>query len=325
MLSHVIPSTDRAWAQSPRAETRPAQARSRAEGPRGGSISLPLHPSFRRQGADLDSLGVPPGAGEGRFRRRLRLSVARCARARLRRPRAHRRDRRPFADDAALFAGARRLRDRASRHERDPAPRFGGPRFPRGAHQVDAGPRGRGGVRWAGPQVPDLGAGALPGPSRGRAGAGPAPARRARGSGVREDAAVSPAAPAEFSHVPVLLEEAMAALEPRAGGVYVDGTFGAGGYARALLDRGATVIAIDRDPSAIRAGAALAASSGGRLRLAEGRFGELDAIARSLGVEAADGVVLDIGVSSMQLDEAARGFSLRFDAPLDMRMGDRKS
>jgi len=132
---------------------------------------------------------------------------------------------------------------------------------------------------------------------------------------------VSPAAPAEFSHVPVLLEEAMAALEPRAGGVYVDGTFGAGGYARALLDRGATVIAIDRDPSAIRAGAALAASSGGRLRLAEGRFGELDAIARSLGVEAADGVVLDIGVSSMQLDEAARGFSLRFDAPLDMRMG----
>ena len=112
----------------------------------------------------------------------------------------------------------------------------------------------------------------------------------------------------------------MTALEPRSGGLYVDATFGAGGYARALLDRGATVIAIDRDPSAIRAGAALAASSGGRLRLAEARFGELDAVARGLGVEAADGVVLDVGVSSMQLDEAARGFSLRFDAPLDMRM-----
>ncbi len=131
---------------------------------------------------------------------------------------------------------------------------------------------------------------------------------------------MSRAAPAELSHVPVLLQEAIAALEPRGGGLYVDATFGAGGYARALLDRGATVIAIDRDPSAVRAGAALAASSGGRLRLAEARFGELDAVARRLGIEAADGVVLDIGVSSMQLDEAARGFSLRFDAPLDMRM-----
>ena len=132
---------------------------------------------------------------------------------------------------------------------------------------------------------------------------------------------MSRAAPAGLSHVPVLLDEAMAALEPRAGGLYVDATFGAGGYARALLDRGATVIAIDRDPAAVRAGAALAASSGGRLQIAEARFGELDAVARRLGAEAADGVVFDIGVSSMQLDEAARGFSLRFDAPLDMRMG----
>ena len=131
---------------------------------------------------------------------------------------------------------------------------------------------------------------------------------------------MSRAAPAEIGHVPVMLQEAMDALEPRAGGLYVDATFGAGGYARALLDRGARVIAIDRDPSAVRSGAALAASSGGRLRLAEARFGELDAVAKRLGVEAVDGVVLDVGVSSMQLDEAARGFSFRFDAPLDMRM-----
>ncbi len=95
----------------------------------------------------------------------------------------------------------------------------------------------------------------------------------------------------------------------------------AGGYSRALLDHGARVIALDRDPSAIRAGEALKASSGGRLELVEARFGELDAVAKRLGVDAVDGVVLDIGVSSMQLDEAARGFSLRFDAPLDMRMG----
>jgi 16S rRNA (cytosine1402-N4)-methyltransferase len=122
------------------------------------------------------------------------------------------------------------------------------------------------------------------------------------------------------AHVAVLLTEAVEALEVQARGVYVDGTFGAGGYSRALVDRGARVLAIDRDPSAIRAGAPLVAASGGRLQLEEARFGDLDAVARRLGVEAADGVVLDIGVSSMQLDEAARGFSLRFDAPLDMRM-----
>ena len=129
------------------------------------------------------------------------------------------------------------------------------------------------------------------------------------------------AAPAAPGHVPVLLEEAMEALAPHAGGVYVDGTFGGGGYAQALLDHGARVIALDRDPSAIRAGEKLKASSGGQLELVEARFGELDEAVKRLGVGAVDGVVLDIGVSSMQLDEAARGFSLRFDAPLDMRMG----
>jgi 16S rRNA (cytosine1402-N4)-methyltransferase len=129
------------------------------------------------------------------------------------------------------------------------------------------------------------------------------------------------AAPAAPGHVPVLLHEAMDALDPREGGVYVDGTFGGGGYTRALLDRGARVIALDRDPSAIRAGETLKASSGGQLELVEARFGELDEVAKRIGVDVMDGVVLDIGVSSMQFDEAARGFSLRFDAPLDMRMG----
>ena len=182
MLSHAIPSTDRADAQSPSAEMRPADARPRAEGLCGGSISFPLRPSLRRQGANLDSLGVPPGAGQGRFRRCLRLSVARRAGARLRRPRAHRRDRRAASDDAALFARPRRVRDRASRHERDLAPRRGGPGFFRGTVEVDAGARRRSGVRRAGAQIPDLGAGAVPGPSRTGASAGPALARRARGS-----------------------------------------------------------------------------------------------------------------------------------------------
>ncbi|HEY1862311.1 MAG TPA: 16S rRNA (cytosine(1402)-N(4))-methyltransferase, partial [Roseiarcus sp.] len=93
---------------------------------------------------------------------------------------------------------------------------------------------------------------------------------------------MSPAAPAGPGHIPVLLHEAMEKLDPRAGGLYVDGTFGGGGYARALLERGARVIALDRDPSAIRAGAGLAASSGGRLELMEARFGELEVVAGRL-------------------------------------------
>ena len=132
---------------------------------------------------------------------------------------------------------------------------------------------------------------------------------------------MSRAAPAGLGHIPVLLKEAMEALNPRADGLYIDGTLGAGGYARALLDRGARVIALDRDPSAIRAGGALKASFGGRLELVEARFSELVEVMKRIGVDAADGIVLDIGVSSMQFDEAARGFSFRFDAPLDMRMG----
>ena len=123
-------------------------------------------------------------------------------------------------------------------------------------------------------------------------------------------------------HVPVLIEEALRFLAPAAGGTYIDGTFGAGGYTRAMLDAGASVIAIDRDPSAIAAGAHLAAQAAGRLTLVEGRFAELDRIARQHGRERVDGVVLDIGVSSMQVDEAERGFSFRLEGPLDMRMGD---
>jgi len=118
-----------------------------------------------------------------------------------------------------------------------------------------------------------------------------------------------------MSHIPVLLAETLEALAVREGGLYLDGTFGAGGYTRALLERGARVVALDRDPTAIARGAALVAEFPDRLRLVEARFGALDEVARDL-----DGVALDIGVSSMQLDEAGRGFSLRFDAPLDMRM-----
>jgi 16S rRNA (cytosine1402-N4)-methyltransferase len=120
----------------------------------------------------------------------------------------------------------------------------------------------------------------------------------------------------------VLLPEVLAALAPRAGERFIDGTFGAGGYAAALIDAApdVRVLAIDRDPTAIAAGRGLADASGGRLTLVEGRFGELDRLAEAAGFAPADGVVLDIGVSSMQLDDPGRGFSFQADGPLDMRM-----
>ncbi|MGE0744356.1 MAG: 16S rRNA (cytosine(1402)-N(4))-methyltransferase RsmH [Rhodospirillales bacterium] len=123
-------------------------------------------------------------------------------------------------------------------------------------------------------------------------------------------------------HTPVLLAEVLAALAPRDGAIYVDGTFGGGGYADALLSAArCRVYGIDRDPDAVAAGAALAARHRDRLVLIEGRFGDMDALLRDRGVDAVDGVTLDVGVSSMQLDTPERGFSFRHDGPLDMRMG----
>jgi 16S rRNA (cytosine1402-N4)-methyltransferase len=123
-------------------------------------------------------------------------------------------------------------------------------------------------------------------------------------------------------HVSVLKDEAVDALAPIDGGVYIDGTFGAGGYSRAILEMAETrVIGIDRDQSAIAGGASLVEAAAGRLMLVEGRFGDLKTIVQQLGAERVDGIVLDVGVSSMQIDTAERGFSFRFDGPLDMRMG----
>ena len=122
-------------------------------------------------------------------------------------------------------------------------------------------------------------------------------------------------------HVPVMLDQVLATLSPRDGALYVDATFGAGGYTRAILAAAACkVIAIDRDPQAIAAGQGLVEANSGRLTLVEGRFGDLAHLVREAGAAAVDGVVLDIGVSSMQLDEASRGFSFLRDGPLDMRM-----
>jgi 16S rRNA (cytosine1402-N4)-methyltransferase len=134
----------------------------------------------------------------------------------------------------------------------------------------------------------------------------------------RDGASVEAAQP----HVPVLLDAVVETLKTE-GGLAIDGTFGAGGYTRALLERDPAlhVVAIDRDPTAIAAGQALVAQAQGRLRLVPGRFGDLDTLLAETGETQADRVVLDIGVSSMQLDAPERGFSFRNDGPLDMRMG----
>lgn len=128
-----------------------------------------------------------------------------------------------------------------------------------------------------------------------------------------------PVADSIARHIPVLARRVADWLGIRAGGLYIDATFGAGGYTRLILQTpGTRVIGIDRDQTAIAQGASLVEAAHGRLVLVEDRFSNLDTVP---GAAAADGIVFDLGVSSMQLDEAERGFSFRLDGPLDMRMG----
>ncbi|HMH73062.1 MAG TPA: 16S rRNA (cytosine(1402)-N(4))-methyltransferase RsmH [Bradyrhizobium sp.] len=128
--------------------------------------------------------------------------------------------------------------------------------------------------------------------------------------------------PSASRHIAVLGRQAVEMLSPRDGGIYVDATFGAGGYSRAILDTAGTrIIGIDRDRSAITGGFDLVDRSDGRLTLVEDKFSNLAGICAAQGIDAVDGVVMDVGVSSMQLDEAERGFSFRLGGPLDMRMG----
>lgn len=123
-------------------------------------------------------------------------------------------------------------------------------------------------------------------------------------------------------HMPVMLNEVLDYLNPEDGKVYVDGTFGAGGYSRAILDAAdCVVVAIDRDETALEAAQALQSLYPSRFHFVQGCFGDVAALIARLGYERVDGFVLDIGVSSMQIDQADRGFSFRFDGPLDMRMG----
>jgi 16S rRNA (cytosine1402-N4)-methyltransferase len=137
------------------------------------------------------------------------------------------------------------------------------------------------------------------------------------GRGVGLTAAGGPA-----RHIPVMLSEVIEALEPRDGKHFIDGTFGAGGSSRGLLEAArCSVLAIDRDPGAARFAESLESDFPGRLKFVLGRYAEMREIAEREGIASVDGVALDLGVSSMQLDEAERGFSFIQDGPLDMRMG----
>ena len=123
------------------------------------------------------------------------------------------------------------------------------------------------------------------------------------------------------SHTPVMLAEVLDSLAPRDGAIYVDATFGAGGYSEALLEAAdCTVWGIDRDPRAHGIGNELRKKYHDRLTVLTGRFGDMVRLLADVGVESIDGIALDLGVSSMQLDDASRGFSFRADGPLDMRM-----
>jgi len=124
-----------------------------------------------------------------------------------------------------------------------------------------------------------------------------------------------------MGHLPVMLSEVLDALQPHDGAHYIDGTFGGGGYARAILEAcDCRVLGIDRDPDAIARGRALAALYPGRLTLVHGEFSQMDRLLADAGEDGTNGVVLDLGVSSFQFDEPERGFSFRADGPLDMRM-----
>ena len=123
------------------------------------------------------------------------------------------------------------------------------------------------------------------------------------------------------AHVPVMLDEVLLALQPQCGQIIVDGTFGAGGYSQAIIDAGAGLFAIDKDPNARMVAAEFSRKYDKRFCFVNADFGTLDAHCLDRGLHEVDGVVLDVGVSSMQLDQAKRGFSFMKDGPLDMRMG----
>src|SRR6187401_1250594 len=296
-----------------------------------GPLRGELHAAARLQGARVDPRCISRSAGPRRLRGSLLLSGAGLSRDRCGGSRVDSGDRGVDRTLRVGFGRARTARTGAVRNERDTESRW------RGAGGVEREPEAsrrnyrHGVIRRSRSEVSDLGARAFPERARGghpkgaraqRAAEFPGGgAQRAWSTGMMAGGDGSAVAGGPALHIPVLGRHAIGFLNVRIGGVYIDGTFGAGGYTRAILAAAdCKVIGIDRDQTAIALGADLVEQAGGRLTLIEDRFSNLDAIARDAGHETVDGIVLDLGVSSMQLDSAERGFSFRHDGPLDMRM-----
>src|SRR6266568_1364105 len=347
MIAHIVPCAGAVvhpgcggWACADAADSSPAcraaPAFSQPDQParkgRHGPVRVALHAASRRQGKGVDPGSVSGCAGARRVRGPLLLPDARCPGPRCGRQCAPGRDRGADRAFSALLGGTRAVRGGALWHQRSAEARRRGEGDPLRAAEVACRDRGRGRVRGARPQVSDLGARPLSRGTRGghregsRAqeaagfpGSGGRPARSTGMMASRDSAGAVAGGLAR--HIPVLGRSVVELLDVRAGEIYVDATFGAGGHSSAILAAAnCNVIAIDRDPNAIARGADFARSARDRLALVEDNFSDLQAIVRNCGYEAIDGVVFDLGVSSMQLDEGARGFSFRHEGPLDMRM-----
>src|SRR5437899_474084 len=297
-----------------------------------GPLRVPLHAAARYQGTRVDSGAISRGTRARRIRRPLLLSDSRPAGARCRRQCIAQGNRGADRPLPSLFGGARAVLGGALWHQRSPQDRRRGQGGPHRAAENTCRHQGRDRLCRPRPQVSDLGARTLPRRTRGGHREGPRAQEAAGlpGSGGRRSTGMTAGSDSTSAvagglarHIPVLARPAVEFLRIRGQGVYIDATFVAGGYAPALLAAAdCRVIGIDRDASAIARGAELAATAGSRLVLVEDKFSNLRAAARRCGSDAVDGVVLDLGVSSLQLDAVERGFSFRHDGPLDMRMGD---
>src|SRR5712691_23384 len=317
MITHSIPWGDAAPKTAPAGVARACRVRApRApEQPAGvnqgrhGPLRVPLHLASRCQGAGVDPRDLPRGAGARRLRGPLLLSDPRPPGTRRRRQCPAQGDRDADCALRALFGGARAVLDGALWHERSVEDRWRGEGGPHRATQEPCRHQGRDRLRRPRPQISDLGARTLPRGTRGghREGSRAQEAAGLPGSGGRSARSTgmmagsdSPGAVAGglARHIPVLVRPAVELLAVRDGGVYVDATFGAGGYSRAILAAAScSVIAIDRDARAIARAADLAQAEGGRLVLVEDRFSDLQAVAERCGHDAVDGVVFDLGVS----------------------------
>src|SRR5262249_1783388 len=341
MITHSIPCGRAAPKTAPAGVARTGQARAGValgqpaglDQGRYGPLRGALHVASRRQGAGVDPGAVSCSARARRLRGSLLLPDARSAGTGCWGQRAAQGDRELDRAVSALFGGARAVLGRALRHKRSYQDRRRGQGDPHRAVEEPRRHQGRNRLRRPRSQVSDLGAWSLSRGTRGGHREGPRAQEAAglpgsgggsaRSTGMMASSDSTPAVAGGLArHIPVLGRPAVELLAVRAGGVHVDATFGAGGYARAILAAAnCSVIGIDRDRSAIARGADLVQAAGGRLTLVEDAFSNLTAVARGLGHTAIDGIVFDLGVSSMQLDEPERGFSFRQDGPLDMRMG----